>query len=111
MLGWLRAIIGPPDASRTRVRLEERVQELQDRDRERESDMKSLRLEWEETYESVNRALRKMGKREKRAGKDGDCGCHEAGEGDPAGSDAANGRTPNYMAIARQRYGNPWGAR
>lgn len=32
-----------------------------------ESDMKSIRLEWEETYESVNRAVRKLGKREQRA--------------------------------------------
>ncbi len=32
-----------------------------------ESDVKQLRLEWEETYESVNRALRKLSKREQRA--------------------------------------------
>jgi hypothetical protein len=29
--------------------------------------MKYIRLEWEETYESVNRAVRKLGKREQRA--------------------------------------------
>ena len=36
-----------------------------------EADMKQLRLEWEETYESVHSMLMKLGKRDKRAAAEG----------------------------------------
>lgn len=57
LFGWLRPV---RDTKDTPPPWWERVAKL-------ESDMKAIRLEWEETYESVNRAVRKLGRREQRA--------------------------------------------
>lgn len=72
-------------------------------------DMKSLRLEWEETYESVNRALRKLAKREKRS--EADCGCTGTGQSEDGGDRSSSNGSVNWLARARQQYGDPWRAR
>lgn len=102
LLNWLRSIIGPPDAAETRKDPDSAGSLRGDRLRELESDVKQLRLEWEETYESVNRALRKIAKREKRAAEESECE-----DCPPSVNGGVKGAT-NWMAVARQRYGDPW---
>lgn len=101
MLGWLRTALAPREAVGTPTRRETQLREALDLIEEVQRDVKSLRLEWEETYESVNRALRKMAKREKRAEED--CGC---GKSEPA-VENGNGGQMLSLAEARRRYPMP----
>lgn len=55
--GWLRQIW---DKAETLPEVGDRLAAL-------ERDMKAIKLEWEDTYESVMRAVRKLGKRQQRA--------------------------------------------
>ena len=105
MLGWLRSIIGAPDPAGTLPGRDESLRGVRDELADLSRDMKSLRLEWEETYESVNRALRKMAKREKRAAADSECeDCPPSNGGAPQG---VAGRPPS-LAEVRSRLGRSW---
>lgn len=106
MLRALRAVIGLPATAGTREDDRNRFAVLREEMADISRDVKSLRLEWEETYESVNRALRKMAKREKRAEP---CGCEEkeSGEAGP-GASRPNGHQaidPARLSAIRGRWG------
>lgn len=51
----------------TRQRRDSDARDTDERLRDLERDMKAIRLEWSETFESLDRTARKLAKREKRA--------------------------------------------
>lgn len=100
MLNWLRSIKGRSDASVTLSAREEALSTLLDTVDSLSRDMKSIKLEWEETFESINRALRKLAQRQKRAEKD--CGCSdEPSEGET--TRPGNGHADDAQMLARIR--------
>jgi hypothetical protein len=89
LFGWLRRnrdkVSTPPDT-------DERLRAL-------ERDSKQLRLEWDDTYESIGRLVRKLARREQR-----DAGGEEsAGSPDISPSAGAAVTVEQLRAVARQR--------
>lgn len=103
MLNWLRAIIGLADARETRRVRDPRVDDLLEQVVTLSRDMKAIRLEWEESYESLNRAVRKLGKREKRAAAESECEDCPPQVSQPAGSNGAD-----LLRAARSRIQGAW---
>lgn len=89
IFGWLRR---KPDKVNTPIDVDERLRSL-------ERDNKQIRLEWDDTYESIAKLVRKLARREQR-----DAG----GESPDAQPDISPPETPavtkeQLRAVARQR--------
>lgn len=65
-------------------------------------DVRSLRLEWDDTYEKLAKQTRKLAKASQRA--EADCGC----KGKESNGAGPEGGEMHPLALARQRYGDPW---